>query len=159
MGCLVVSQEKGLTFVVSCSRPYHNQSGCSEVLGLGPKDQTCHHEVWVHLSHVHARLVCDNLHELAQNLVTVTSCPPRCSLIRKRVRQREHFLFSKEFCLVDPESTIGFVYDRLYHSVPFSFPHLSCAHDMFRQRALPSPHPPKKNDPWIHDWKRQYPDA
>ena len=28
-----------------------------EVLGLRPKDQTCHHEVWVHLSHVNARLV------------------------------------------------------------------------------------------------------
>ena len=28
-----------------------------EVLGLRPKDQTCHHEVWAHLSHVNARLV------------------------------------------------------------------------------------------------------
>ena len=28
-----------------------------EVLGIRPTDQSCHHEVWIHLSHVNARLV------------------------------------------------------------------------------------------------------
>ena len=31
-----------------------------DVLGIRPTDQSCHHEVWIHLSHVNARLIDQN---------------------------------------------------------------------------------------------------
>ena len=60
-------QRNGPTYVVSSSHRIQTMSGRyavtahleinRDILGIRPTDQSCRHEVWIHLSHANARLV------------------------------------------------------------------------------------------------------
>ena len=80
-----------------------------EVLGIRPTDQSCHHEVWIHLSHVDARLVdqyrsrrarkqaihmttCDHSHCARKVVIHMTTCISMCPATQENVTVHEQRL-------------------------------------------------------------------